>query len=77
VGWVVSIGALFGLSTSLLGAMFPLPRVLYAMSTDGLIFRWLSAIHPKFQVMVIFDSGKKNVLKMFYFEAFRTNLYRL
>ena len=50
VGWVVSIGALFGLSTSLLGAMFPLPRVLYAMSSDGLIFRWLSAIHPKYQV---------------------------
>ena len=50
IGWVVSIGALFGLSTSLLGAMFPLPRVLYAMSSDGLIFRWLSVVHPKYQV---------------------------
>ncbi|CAG0888553.1 unnamed protein product, partial [Cyprideis torosa] len=46
--WIVSIGALFGLSTSLLGAMFPLPRVIYAMASDGLIFRFLAYIHPKF-----------------------------
>ena len=37
--WVVAIGALFGLSTSLLGAMFPLPRVILAMASDGVIFR--------------------------------------
>ena len=47
--WIVTIGALFGLSTSLLGAMFPLPRVIYAMASDGVIFRWLGQIHPKFQ----------------------------
>lgn len=44
--WVITIGALTGLSTSLLGAMFPLPRVLYAMATDGLIFRCLANVHP-------------------------------
>ncbi|XP_074601056.1 high affinity cationic amino acid transporter 1-like isoform X2 [Brevipalpus obovatus] len=44
--WVITIGALAGLSTSLLGAMFPLPRVLYAMATDGLIFRSLANVHP-------------------------------
>jgi len=48
-GWVVSIGALFGLSTSLLGAMFPLPRVLYAMASDGVIPRTLSRVHHTFQ----------------------------
>jgi len=48
-GWIVSIGALFGLSTSLLGAMFPLPRVLYAMASDGVIPRALAKVHPTFQ----------------------------
>ena len=51
--WIVSIGALFGLSTSLLGAMFPLPRILYAMATDGLIFKNLATIHPKYKTPVI------------------------
>jgi len=52
-GWIVSIGALFGLSTSLLGAMFPLPRVLYAMSSDGVIPRVLSHVNPKLQTPLI------------------------
>ena len=48
-GYMVSIGALFGLSTSLLGAMFPLPRVLYAMASDGVIFRYFSSVNSKTQ----------------------------
>lgn len=44
--WIISIGALTGLSTSLLGAMFPLPRVLYSMASDGVIFRFLANVHP-------------------------------
>ncbi|KAG8276441.1 hypothetical protein J6590_065181 [Homalodisca vitripennis] len=47
--WVVTIGGLFGLSASLIGGMFPLPRVLYAMSKDGLLFKFLSRVHPRFK----------------------------
>ena len=49
----VAVGALLGLSTSLLGAMFPLPRVILAMAQDGVIFRFLANIHPRFQTPFI------------------------
>lgn len=57
--WVITVGALAGLSTSLLGAMFPLPRVLYAMATDGLIFKSLANVHPytKTPLMATIISG--------------------
>lgn len=47
IKWIVTIGAIFALCTSLLGAMFPLPRVLYAMGKDGLLFRQLSKVYAK------------------------------
>lgn len=31
----------------MLGAMFPLPRILYAMGNDGIIFKRLANVHPK------------------------------
>lgn len=47
--YIVSIGAIFGLFASLMGAMFPLPRVIYAMASDGLIFSIMGQIHPRFK----------------------------
>eukprot|EP00090_Calanus_glacialis_P009799 TRINITY_DN18202_c0_g1_i1.p1 TRINITY_DN18202_c0_g1~~TRINITY_DN18202_c0_g1_i1.p1 ORF type:complete len:411 (-),score=88.28 TRINITY_DN18202_c0_g1_i1:345-1433(-) len=47
--WVVRIGAFMGLTASLLGGIVPLPRVIWAMASDGLLFHFLSYIHPKYQ----------------------------
>lgn len=47
IKWIVNIGAAFALCTSVLGAMFPLPRILYAMGSDGVIFKQLAIVHPK------------------------------
>lgn len=46
-----------GLCSSLLGAMFPLPRILYAMSSDGLIFSFLGKVHPKFNTPMVGTIG--------------------
>ncbi|KAH8371292.1 hypothetical protein KR093_006822 [Drosophila rubida] len=50
--WIVTIGGLVGLLASLFGALFPLPRVMYSMAQDGLLFRFLGKISPRFQVPV-------------------------
>ncbi|KAM8708739.1 hypothetical protein ACLKA7_015670 [Drosophila subpalustris] len=53
IKWIVTIGAVFALCTSLLGAMFPLPRILYAMGNDGILFKRLSKVHPYTQTPLI------------------------
>jgi solute carrier family 7 (cationic amino acid transporter), member 2 len=52
-GWdvtatIISYGAIFGLMASLMGSMFPLPRIIYAMASDGLLYKIMGKINERF-----------------------------
>ncbi len=48
----ISVGALAGLSTSLMASIFPLPRIIYAIASDGLLWPWLGSVSERFQTYV-------------------------
>lgn len=50
--WIVTVGAIAGLASSQLAGMYPLPRTLYSMSYDKLIYAYLSKISKKFRLPV-------------------------
>ncbi|KAL1497535.1 hypothetical protein ABEB36_008479 [Hypothenemus hampei] len=51
--YVVSLGAICGMTTTLFGSLFSLPRCMYAMASDGLLFGFLGNINTKTQLPLI------------------------
>lgn len=50
VKYAVSLGAICGMTTTLFGSLFSLPRCMYAMATDGLLFSFLGNVNSKTQL---------------------------
>lgn len=42
-----------GLLSCLIASIFPLPRILYAMAEDGLIFSFFGNVHPRFKTPTV------------------------
>lgn len=50
--YAISVGALCGMTTTLLGSLFALPRCLYAMASDGLLFSCFGRINSTTQIPI-------------------------
>ena len=46
--FVVKLGAIMGLSSTIIVQMMAQPRIFFAMGTDGLLPAWAATIHPRF-----------------------------
>ncbi|XP_070484828.1 cationic amino acid transporter 4-like isoform X5 [Equus przewalskii] len=51
--FIVAAGAICAMNTVLLSDIFTLPRIVYAMATDGLFFKVFAHVHPRTQVPVV------------------------
>ncbi|CAJ0566208.1 unnamed protein product, partial [Mesorhabditis spiculigera] len=50
--FAVSLGALCGMTTSLVGSIFALPRCVYAMASDGLLFAFLGKVNQSTKIPI-------------------------
>jgi len=50
--WIVLVGAIAGLASSQLGGMYPLPRIIYSMANDKLIYSYLSNVNRRLKLPV-------------------------
>ncbi len=82
MGWAryfVLIGAIASLATCLYASMFSMPRIVYSLASDGLIFRSLSYVMPKLKTPVaaalssgLFAGSYLSSLFLHYISNFRT-----
>lgn len=47
--YIVSVGAVIALCSTLLVFLYGQPRIIHAMSRDGFFPKWLSKVHPKYK----------------------------
>ncbi|KAF1766803.1 hypothetical protein GCK72_006761 [Caenorhabditis remanei] len=73
VKYIISIGALVGLTNNLVTGVFALPRSVYAMADDGLLFGWLAHVNSYTKVplnaIVIFTLINAVIALIFDIEA--------
>jgi APA family basic amino acid/polyamine antiporter len=49
MAWMVNLGAVLGLASVVLVMLLGQARVFYSMSRDGLLWPWVSRVHPRFR----------------------------
>ena len=57
--YVIAVGGMCGLIASMMGSLFPLPRLIYSMGSDGIIFKCLGNVnrHTNTPIVATISSG--------------------